>query len=97
MFLGASLYRSGIGYVSDPAHDLGVALNMGANAVSRPFALPTGLPDGNYDLLVTLYLDIDDNAAINSGDLALTTTTLPGAVTISTLDAVFANGFEATP
>ena len=97
VFLGASLYRSGIGYVSDPAHDLGVALNMGANAVSRPFVLPTGLPDGNFDLLVTLYLDIDGNAAINSGDLALTTTTLPGAVTISTLDAVFANGFEATP
>lgn len=95
VFLGASLYRSSVGYVSDPANDLAVALATGASAASRPFVVPQGLPDGAYDLIVALYLDIDGNAAINSGDLALTTATVAGAVTIATIDGVFDDGFES--
>ena len=97
VFLGASLYRSGVGYLNDPANDLAVALVPGANAASRPFAIPAGAPDGSYDLIVALYLDIDGNAALNSGDLALTATTLPAAVALTSSPLLFANGFETPP
>lgn len=97
VFLGASLYRSGFGYIDDPTHDLGVMLDPGANQVARPFQVPFGTPDGSYDLIVALYLDIDDNAALNSGDLALTSSTLTNAVSVSTPALIFANGFETSP
>ncbi|GMU45201.1 MAG: hypothetical protein DYH17_16445 [Xanthomonadales bacterium PRO6] len=94
VFLGASLYRSDVGYINDAANDLAVALTPGANAVSRPFVLPGNLADGSYDLIVALYLDIDGSANLNSGDLALTSAILPGAVTINTPPLLFADGFE---
>jgi len=94
VFLGASLYRSGVGYLNDPGNDIAVALAPGANAASRPFAIPAGAPDGSYDLVVALYLDIDGNAALNSGDLALTLATVPGAVTLASSPLLFADGFE---
>jgi len=97
VFLGASLYRSGVGYLNDPGNDIAVALVPGANAVSRPFALAGNLADGSYDLIIALYLDIDGNAALNSGDLALTSATVPGAVTISSSPLLFADGFETPP
>lgn len=49
---------------------------------------------GSYDLIVALYLDIDGSANLNSGDLALTSAILPGAVTINTPPLLFADGFE---
>lgn len=97
VFLGASLYRSGVGYLNDPGNDIAVALAPGANAASRPFAIPAGAANGSYDLIVALYLDIDGNAALNSGDLALTLATVPGAVTLSSSPRLFADGFETPP
>ncbi len=93
VYIGASLFRSGSGFVSDPPRDLGVRLEPGSQQRSRQFQLPPGLSPGVWDVLVALYLDIDGNAAINSGDLALTTARQNGVLTI--VDGpLFADGFE---
>ncbi|MCE7958341.1 MAG: hypothetical protein DYH06_10460, partial [Acidobacteria bacterium ACB2] len=82
VYAGASLYRSGVGWVSDPPHDANVPLSPGANAVSRLFTVPAGTPDGTYDLVVALWLDASAGGTIGSGDLALVSTTLAGAVEV---------------
>jgi hypothetical protein len=93
VYIGASLFRTGNGFVSDPAHDLGVRLESGAQQRSRNFQLPANLSAGVWDVLVALYLDIDGNGAINSGDLALTSARQNGVLTI--VDGpLFVNGFE---
>jgi hypothetical protein len=95
VYLGASLYRSDIGYVSDPVHDLGVAVSPGSSVHLRDFDLPVDLAPGDYDLLVALYLDIDGNAAINSGDFPLLSLSSPAALlVVDAADALFADGFE---
>lgn len=91
--IGASLFRSGAGFVSDPPNDIATTLDPGTNARSRPFALPPGLAPGLYDLWTALYLDIDGNGAINSGDLALAADQRVGVLQVGG-DALFANGFE---
>jgi hypothetical protein len=91
--MGASLFRSGTGFVSDPANDVATSLDPGANIRSRPFALPAVLAPGVYDLWTSLYLDIDGNGAINSGDLALASDQRVGALLIGD-GTLFANGFE---
>jgi hypothetical protein len=96
VFLGASLFRSGQGYVSDPPNDAGVSVATGASLHTRDFDLPADLASGSYDLLVALYLDIDANGAINSGDFALVSESVPDAVIIlAAVDAVFSDGFES--
>ena len=93
VYIGASLFRSGSGFVSDPARDLGVRLEPGSQQRSRQFQLPEGLSPGVWDVLVALYLDIDGNGAINSGDLALTSARQNGVLTIVG-GPLFADGFE---
>ena len=82
VYAGASLYRTGVGWISDPPHDANVPLSPGANAVSRLFTVPAGTPDGFYDLVVALWLDASAGGTIGSGDLALVSTTLPAAVEV---------------
>lgn len=91
--IGASLFRSGVGFVSDPPNDIATTLDPGTNTRSRPFALPAGLAPGLYDLWTSLYLDIDANGAINSGDLALAADQRVGVLLVGG-DALFEDGFE---
>lgn len=91
--LGASLFRSGVGFVSDPPNVVAATLDPGPNLRSRAFALPPGLAPGLYDLWTALYLDIDGNGAINSGDLALAADQRVGVLQVGG-DALFEDGFE---
>ena len=68
-------------------------LEPGSQQRSRQFQLPEGLSPGVWDVLVALYLDIDGNGAINSGDLALTSARQNGVLTIVG-GPLFADGFE---
>jgi len=83
VIIGASLYSSASGYIDDPAHDAKVTLNVGANNVSRSFQVPAGTASGTYDLVVALWLDVDENNSISSNDLSMDSKTLTGAVTVS--------------
>lgn len=93
VWIGASLYSVATGFVSDPPRDQPVSLNPGAQQRTRDFLLAANLPAGSYDVIVALYLDIDANGAINSGDLALTSTR-QNAVLSLTAAPLFSNGFE---
>lgn len=96
LLIGASLYRSGVGYLDDPANDAPLTLAPGTQTISRDFQLPAGAPHGSYDLLVSLYLDVDENGAISSVDLPLALTTAPGAVQVGD-GGIFEDGFETGP
>lgn len=98
VYLGASLYSPATGFVSDPPNDLGVRLEPGSGSSQRPFQLPPGLPTGSYDVLVSLYLDIDGSGTINAGDLPLQLARFDDALQVgSGADAVFEDGFEGPP
>jgi hypothetical protein len=93
ILVGASLYRSGVGYLDDAAHDAAVTLAAEAGTtVARDFLVPMGATAGRYDLLMSLYLDVDENGAITAGDFAMALVTLPSAVEVVT-DRIFADGF----
>lgn len=61
VMIGASLYSSSFGYISDPTNDKKVTLYSGSNNVPRNFRVPSATPAGTYDLLVALWLDVDEN------------------------------------
>lgn len=82
VLLGASLYSLDTGYISDPANDAEVMLNPGSNDVARWFTVPGSTPTGSYDLLVALWIDVDEDFAITDADLPLVSYTFPGAVTV---------------
>lgn len=82
VLLGATLYSADTGYISDPANDAEVALDPGSNNVARWFTVPGSTPSGSYDLLVGLWIDVDEDFAITDADLPLVSYTFPGAVTV---------------
>ncbi len=95
VYLGASLFSPATGFLSDPANDLGVRLEPGSSTPQRPFQLPPNLPAGSYDVLVSLYFDIDGNGAINAGDLPLHLLRVNGALQVMAgADDLFEDGFE---
>lgn len=95
VYLGASIFSPVTGFLSDPANDTPVRLDPATQSVSRPFELPPTLPAGSYDVLVSLYLDIDGNGLINSGDLALRLERYNGVLSVSAAnDELFGDGFE---
>ena len=96
LLIGASLYRSGVGYIDDSANDAPLALAPGSASISRSFDLPAGVAPGSYDLWVSLYLDVDEDGEISSADLSLALVTAPGAVQVGD-GGLFEDGFEATP
>ena len=67
--IGASLYNGT--YISDPPRDIKVSIPPGSSTRSRYFVVPPGTSAGTYDLLVALWFDVNENNAINSGDLLL--------------------------
>lgn len=97
LLIGASLHRSGAGYIDDPAGDLPSSLPPGDTAVARAFHIPAATPAGAYDVLLSLYLDVDENGAIGTGDLPLALVTATAAITIGGNDRIFADGFEVSP
>ena len=82
VMLGASLYSEATGYISDPAGDQKVILYPGTTDVSRPFTVPAETPAGTYDLLVALWLDVDEDSAVSGADLPLVWYWIPAAVTV---------------
>lgn len=96
LLIGASLYRSGVGYINDPMNDSALVLASGAHTIGRTFSVPGATPIGSYDLLLSLYLDVDENGIISSTDLALAMARINGAVQIQVTPAFegFADGFE---
>jgi hypothetical protein len=71
LVLGATVFPAGstTGGTSDPLYDRAVELPQGTANATRSFTLPAGLAPGDYDLVMALYLDLDDSGTINSGDL----------------------------
>jgi hypothetical protein len=82
VMLGASLYSAATGYISDPATDQQISVYPGTTDVSRFFSVPSWAPSGTYDLLVALWLDVDEDGAISSADLLLTSQLIPGAIAV---------------
>lgn len=95
LLMGASLYRSGVGYIDDSTNDTAQAVQPGTQVVARDFLVPVGTSAGVYDVLVSLYLDVDENGLISSADLPLALVTASAALHItSPAAAIFADGFE---
>ena len=82
VLLGATLYSEDTGYISDSANDAEVMLNPGSNDLARWFTVPDPTPPGSYDLLVGLWIDVDEDFAITDADLPLVSYTFSGAVTV---------------
>lgn len=69
--LGASLYRPTDGYVSDPSRDTVVRFLAGYQTLTRRFILPDSLPNGMWEVLFGVWLDINEDGVIQAGDLPL--------------------------
>lgn len=96
LLIGASLYRSGVGYIDDSAHDAPLVLATGSHAITRAFTIPPATAPGSYDLLLSLYLDVDENGTISSADLPLALATQVAAVQLID-DRIFADAFDGSP
>lgn len=74
VLVGASLFPAGssTGGLSDPAREGPLTLPSGTQSLSRGFTLPASLAPGIYDLWLTLYLDVNLDGKVDSGDTALT-------------------------
>lgn len=83
VILGASISNATSGTFTDAPNDTLVALNPGANSISRPFAVSAAAPPGLYDLTLALWLDTDGDGAITSADLLMTSSVIVGAVTVT--------------
>ena len=98
LLIGASLYRSGVGYLDDPSNDIVLSLATGSHPIQRGFAVPSMASVGSYDVLLSLYLDVDEDGSISSADQAMALLRADGALTIAVLpDQIFFDGFEVSP
>lgn len=98
LLIGASLYRSGVGYLDDSANDSALILAPGSVPIQRNFAVPPTAPVGSYDVLLSLYLDVDEDGVISAADLPMALLRVEAALTIAgSADQLFADGFEAIP
>jgi hypothetical protein len=82
LMLGASLYSNATGYISDRTTDQKVAVYPGWTDVSRVFNVPPWAPSGAYDLVVALWLDVDEDSAITGADLPLVSYLIPEAIVV---------------
>ncbi len=80
IMIGASLYNGT--YLDDPPRDRGVSVPPGTTATYRLFVVPTTADTGLYDLVVTLWFDVDENGRINSGDFPMATKWMYSAVSV---------------
>lgn len=95
LLLGTSI-TNGVDIYSDPPNDLATTLNQaGTVHVQRNFQLPSALTTGNYDGIFAIYLDVNGDNAIQSGDWLLMKTTVPNMLNIqAATELLFENGFE---
>lgn len=96
LLIGASLYKAGQGYVDDPSNDTSLNLATGNQGISRTFDSPPTLAGGFWDVLLSLYLDVDENGTISAIDLPLALIRVDGALQVID-DRIFADGFESGP
>lgn len=82
----ARLFRAGTSTpaINDAAHEGPVTLPAGNGNRTRFFDLPPTMAAGLYDLWVNLYLDVNANGFVDSGDTALSTVfKKSGALTVT--------------
>lgn len=96
LLIGASLYKAGQGYVDDASNDTPLNLATGNQGISRAFVTPPTLVDGSWDVLLSLYLDVDENGTISAMDLPMALIRVNGALQVID-DRIFFDGFEAAP
>jgi hypothetical protein len=82
VLIGASLWSSATGYIDDPSNDQPTSLSPGSGSVSRSFDVPAGTPEGAYDLLAALWLDVDEDGAITGLDLPMHTVNVEDALEV---------------
>lgn len=80
--LGASLYSSATGYISNPSNDKKVTIANGTSNVTRTFTVPVGTGARAYDLITAVWLDANENGTIDSADVAFTTYTRAAYVSV---------------
>ena len=98
LLIGASLYRSGVGYLDDASNDMILSLAAGSHPIQREFAVPSVATVGSYDVLLSLYLDVDEDGSISTADQAMALLRAEGALTVTVLpDQIFFDGFEMSP
>ncbi|TET90189.1 MAG: hypothetical protein E3J35_07335, partial [Methanomassiliicoccales archaeon] len=78
--LGASIYSSGAGYISDPPHDKIVTISPGYSWKSRTFTVPTSAPPGTYDVIFGLWSGTPGDTG--NGNRQWSTLTKGGALTV---------------
>jgi len=81
VLLGAALRSTST--ITNAANDKKVRLAPGSNSAVRSFAVPAAAAPGSYDLLATLWRDVNGNGVIDSADQLLGTMTYPGAITVA--------------
>ncbi len=69
VLVGASLLRPPDPFIDDPANDQPAILPPGQSTVSRQFSIPADAAIGQYDVYVSLFIDVDQNGALTSADL----------------------------
>lgn len=84
LLLGASLYSDSTGYVNDPDNDILLLLPVAGTSLTRFFDIPPDQTDGSYDVLLGVYIDINQDGNLQSGDYAIALLTSSNALTIST-------------
>ncbi len=97
ILIGASLYSVSTGYLDDSANDQLISLPASTrDNRGRVFDLGSApVPAGQYDVLVALWLDVDEDGQITSADEPLQTYRLNQAVqVIDNNDRLFADSFE---
>jgi hypothetical protein len=92
VLIGASLRQPPGPFINDPDNDQPVTLPPGNSTVSRQFTIPTDAPEGSYTVYASLFIDVDQNQAVSSNDLAQHLVTLPDALWLD--DEIFADNFE---
>ena len=83
IIIGARLYSVSTNYIDDVVNDKKIILLPGSNNASRLFRVPSSTPNEIYDLLVSLWLDIDEDGKITADDLSLDLITLESAISVN--------------
>lgn len=94
LLLGASLVNNSNSY-SDPSNDFAVNLTQtGMNNLQRQFQIPANAAPGIYDLVATIYLDVNADNVIAGVDWRLVIITEQAAITIlEDNDLIFKDSF----
>ena len=94
ILLGASIVNDDNSY-SDPSNDFPASLTVsGTNNIQRPFQVPSNVVPGSYDLVASVYLDVNADNNITADDWKLVTTTLPKVISVlNENDLIFKDSF----